>query len=109
MQITALSSCPNYEHRQPSSSHHLHIYLNLNWHVSIFIRHDTYKRTPPSRTKAVDPPLSSSLVPSGILFLPDALSLQERRLIVDITLYPDDPDAWDWFLDDASLSNRDAT
>ena len=53
--------------------------------------------------------MSSSLVPSGILFLPDALSLQERRLIVDITLYPDDPDAWDWFLDDASLSNRDAT
>ena len=33
------------------------------------------------------------VVLSDIPFSPDVLSLQERRLIVDITLYPDDPNA----------------
>ena len=73
---------------------HLHFSLNLfNLHISFF-HFDT---------------ISASEPPCNILFPPDALSIQERRLIVEITLYPDDPDAWEWVLDDASLFNRDAT
>ena len=39
----------------------------------------------------MDPSLSSFSVLSDILFLPNALSQQECGLIMDITLYPDDP------------------
>ena len=86
-----------HEPPQPSSESNY-----INRHISFFIRHDIYKRIAlylVSKHALV-------VVLSALRHTIPARCLSQRESGL-ITLHPDDSNAWECFLDEASLSNRD--